>query len=87
MSLLLVRMYWRFSASCFIYNFLIQTISEKTLCSKKKFVLYFKEIPNSIDFYKEIFLHVIPVPFYSYDKLYKLNAFKLQKIFQICPEA
>ena len=24
-------------------------------------VLYFKDMPNSIDFYKRIFLHVIPV--------------------------
>ena len=108
----LARIRRRFSTGCFIYNFVIQVISEKSLCSKdfssnlrdnsyrfcykfafilflsfltnqkqescfqqvgglvmRKFsvfclqrvALQFKAMPNSIDFHKGIFLHVIPV--------------------------
>ena len=41
---------------CFIYNFVIPVISEK-ICR----LFYMKIMPNSIDFYKEIFLHVVLV--------------------------
>ena len=40
-----------------MYGFLIQVISENT----EQVALYLKVMPNSIDFYKGIFLHVTPV--------------------------
>ena len=84
----MARICWGRSRRCFIYNFGIQEISEKTLCRKgfttnlrdifiwkrerlvtrSIFVfclywvaLYSKALRNSINFYKGIFLHVIPV--------------------------
>ena len=108
---------WTCSADCFIYSFVIQVISEKTLCSTEftgnlrdiftsqlqflqillqirfdllfvlfykakelgfqqvaslvtryisafcleRVALYFKAMPNSINFYKGIFIYIVPV--------------------------
>ena len=44
----LTKIYWKRCASCFIYLFLIQMISEKTMCRKKRFYKQFERCENIV---------------------------------------
>ena len=60
-------------------------VTKKSVFCLNQIVLYFIGMSISIDFYKGIFQHVIPVLLQFYDKL--RNIIEIQNIFQACPEA
>ena len=53
----------------------LETINVSVFCLV---ALYFKAMPNSIDFYKGIFLHVIPVLFFVF--VFSLSGFSFTNI-------